>query len=110
MASIRGAQGSEYSLVDKRRKCRSLVKQVLDYAIRMGAINGINTAERTTAPPKTKTQPRALTVTKIHTPRQAVRAWGGPHPEGQRGPAPSPEASRPWSTCCWGPGCGSARR
>lgn len=89
MASIRGAQGSEYSLVDKRRKCRSLVKQVLDYAIRMGAIDGINTAERTTAPPKTKTQPRALTVTEIHTPRQAVRAWRA-DPEGRRGPAPSP--------------------
>ncbi|MBE7700421.1 hypothetical protein H9623_08905 [Oerskovia sp. Sa1BUA8] len=48
LASIRGADGAEHSLNDKRRKCRSLVKRILDYAIRMGAIEGVNVAERTT--------------------------------------------------------------
>ncbi|MBD7951688.1 MULTISPECIES: tyrosine-type recombinase/integrase [Oerskovia] len=88
LASIRGADGAEHSLNDKRRKCRSLVKRILDYAIRMGAIEGVNVAERTTVPPKRRSQPRALSTDEIHALRDAARRWRADSAR-RLGPAPS---------------------
>ncbi|MGW6265876.1 site-specific integrase [Cellulosimicrobium funkei] len=89
LASIKAEDGARHTLVDKRRKCRSIVKQVLDYAIRMGAISGHNPVVATTSPPRQKSRPRALTPREIHSLREAVRGYRSER-KARYGPAPSP--------------------
>lgn len=89
LASIGAEAGAQHTLVDKRRKCRSIVKQILDYAIRMGAISGYNPITATTSPPRRKAHPRALTVPEIGELREAVRSHRS-EKKARSGPPPSP--------------------